>query len=72
MRKGKLQEIVSKALFADNTSDYTVVYREMDMYPEIPLSEFIEKGEIPFSRIVEVRKKGRTIWRKRTGNNFYI
>jgi hypothetical protein len=63
-RKGKLEEIFSKALYADNPNFYSVSYRDFDSIVEIPLSEFIKVSEnfevIPNTRIVSVRK-GNTI-----------
>lgn len=71
MKKGKLKEIISRALYADITEKYTVVYRDMNTYPEVALSEFLRNGEIPFSRIVEIRRDGMTVWKKASRNNFY-
>jgi hypothetical protein len=63
-RKGKLEEIFSKALYADNPDFYSVSYRDFDSIVEVPLSEFIKVSEnfevIPNTRIVSVRK-GNTI-----------
>ena len=63
-RKGKLEEIFSKALYADNPDFYSVSYRDFDSIVEVPLSEFIKLSEnfevIPNTRIVSVRK-GNTI-----------
>ena len=63
-RKGKLEEIISKALYADNPDFYSVSYRDFDSIVEVPLSEFIKVSEnfeiIPNTRIVSVRR-GNTI-----------
>jgi uncharacterized protein (UPF0248 family) len=63
-RKGKLEEIFSKALYADNPDFYSVSYRDFDSIVEVPLSEFMKVSEnfevIPNTRIVSVRK-GNTI-----------
>jgi hypothetical protein len=63
-RKGKLEEIISKALYADNPDFYSVSYRDFDSIVEVPLSEFIKISEnfevIPNTRIISVRK-GNTI-----------
>ena len=63
-RKGKLEEIISKALHADNPDFYSVSYRDFDSIVEVPLSEFIKISEnfevIPNTRIISVRK-GNTI-----------
>jgi hypothetical protein len=63
-RKGKLEEIISKALYADNPDFYSVSYRDFDSIVEVPLAEFIKVSEnfevIPNTRIVSVRR-GNTI-----------
>jgi uncharacterized protein (UPF0248 family) len=70
-KKGKLEEVISKALYGDITSEYTVVYRDMKRYPEIPLSDFLKNGEIPFSRIIKVKRSGKIVWERNPGNYFY-
>lgn len=63
-KKGKLEEILSKARFYDDIELYQVSYRDFDNIVTIPLKEFIllsSKFElIPVSRIVEI-KKGITV-----------
>ena len=63
-KKGKLEEILSKARFCDDIELYQVSYRDFDNIVTIPLKEFIllsSKFElIPVSRIVEI-KKGTTV-----------
>ena len=63
-KKGKLEEILSKARFYDDIELYQVSYRDFDNIVTIPLKEFIllsSKFElIPVSRIVEI-KKGTTV-----------
>ena len=63
-KKGKLEEILSKARFYDDIELYQVSYRDFDNIVTIPLKEFIllsSKFElIPASRIVEI-KKGTTV-----------
>lgn len=60
MRKGVLKEIISKALYADEPSLYTVGYRDLDQIKEIPLLEFIKESDnfnlIPITRIMYIRK----------------
>jgi hypothetical protein len=59
-RKGILEEVFSKALYADNPDLYSVSYRDFDSTIEVPLPEFIRLSEnfelIPSSRIFEVKK----------------
>jgi uncharacterized protein (UPF0248 family) len=63
-KKGKLEEVLSKARFYDDIELYQVSYRDFDNIVTIPLKEFIllsSKFElIPVSRIVEI-KKGNTV-----------
>lgn len=63
-KKGKLEDILSKARFYDDIELYQVSYRDFDNIVTIPLKEFIllsSKFElIPVSRIVEI-KKGTTV-----------
>jgi hypothetical protein len=67
-RKGKLEEIFSKALFADNPNLYSVSYRDFDSIVEVPLSEFIKLSEnfevIPYTRIFSVRKGSTVLYSK--------
>jgi hypothetical protein len=67
-RKGKLEEIFSKALYADNPDLYSVSYRDFDSIVEVPLSEFIKVSEnfevIPCTRIFSVRKGNMILYSK--------
>ena len=67
-RKGKLEEIISKALYADNPDFYSVSYRDFDSIVEVPLAEFIKVSEnfevIPNTRIVSVRKGNMVLYTK--------
>jgi uncharacterized protein (UPF0248 family) len=71
-KKGKLEEILSKARFYDDIELYQVSYRDFDNIVTIPLKEFIllsSKFElIPVSRIVEI-KKGTTIMYSKSSIN---
>lgn len=59
-RKGKLEEILSKARFYDDIDLYQVSYRDFDNIATVTLKEFIYLSSnfesIPISRIVEVKK----------------
>ena len=61
-RKGKLEEILSKALYADNPHLYSISYRDFDSVVQVPLLEFLKISEnfdvIPASRIIVVSKGG--------------
>lgn len=67
-KKGKLQEILSKALYADNPSLYIISYRDFDTINSIPLLEFIEISHnfeiIPATRIVQITKEEKIIYQK--------
>jgi hypothetical protein len=67
-RKGQLDEIFSKALYADNAALYSVSYRDFDQIIEVPLMEFIELSNnfevIPQSRVVLVKKGEQILYRK--------
>ena len=67
-RKGRLEEIFSKALYADDAALYSVSYRDFESTVEVPLQEFVELSEdfqvIPQSRIVLVKKGDQVLYRK--------
>ena len=67
-RKGRLQEIFSKALYADNPDLYSVSYRDYSSIVEVPLLEFINiSGNfelIPSNRVLLVRKERQVLYRK--------
>ena len=71
-KKGKLEEILSKARFYDDIELYQVSYRDFDNIVTIPLKVFIllsSKFElIPVSRIVEI-KKGTTVMYSKSSIN---
>jgi uncharacterized protein (UPF0248 family) len=71
-KKGKLEEILSKARFYDDIELYQVSYRDFDNIVTIPLKELIllsSKFElIPVSRIVEI-KKGTTVMYSKSSIN---
>lgn len=67
-RKGKLDEIFSKALYADDAALYSVSYRDFENIVEVTLPEFVELSEnfqvIPQNRIVLVKKGDQILYRK--------
>ena len=71
-KKGKLEEILSKARFYDDIELYQVSYRDFDNIVTIPLKEFIllsSKFElIPVSRIVEIKKGTKVMYSKSSIN----
>jgi hypothetical protein len=71
-KKGKLEEILSKARFYDDINLYQVSYRDFDSIVTIPLKEFISLSStfelIPISRIVEIKKGTTAIYSKSNSN----
>jgi hypothetical protein len=67
-RKGRLEEIFSKALYADDPSLYSVCYRDFENIVEVPLPEFLKLSEnfelIPQNRITLVKKSGQILYQK--------
>ena len=67
-KKGRLKEIFSKALYADNTVLYSVSYRDFNSTVEVPLIEFIKISEnfevIPVNRILEIKKEDKVLYHK--------
>lgn len=67
-RKGKLEEILSKAKFHDDIDLYKVSYRDFDNIVSVSLKEFIFLSSnfesIPMSRIVEIKKGSDVIYSK--------
>lgn len=67
-RKGKLEEILSKARFHDDIDLYQVLYRDFDNIACVTLKEFIYLSSnfesIPISRIVEIKKGPDVIYSK--------
>jgi len=67
-KKGKLEEILSKARFYDDIDLYQVSYRDFDSVVTVPLKEFISLSAtfelIPVSRIVEIKKGMKIVYSK--------
>ena len=67
-RKGKLEEILSKAKFYDDIDLYQVSYRDFNNVVSVTLEEFIFLSSnfesIPMSRIVEIKKGSDVIYSK--------
>jgi len=68
VRKGKLQEIISRAIYADDPKMYTIAYRDFNEIKEVSLPEFLKMAEnfqtIPASRIVSIKRLNETIYKK--------
>jgi hypothetical protein len=67
-RKGRLREIFSKALYADDPRLYIVSYRDFEVSRDIPLLEFVRISEnfelIPPSRITSIKRDNKIIYLK--------
>ena len=70
VRKGRLQEIISKAIYADDPKLYTIAYRDFNEIKEVSLPEFLQMSEdfqiIPASRIVSIKRLNETVYKKAT------
>jgi uncharacterized protein (UPF0248 family) len=70
-KKGRLEEIFSKAIYADDPRRYSVSYRDFESVVQVPLFKFLELSEnfelIPANRIVVVSKDGNVLYRKFSG-----
>jgi hypothetical protein len=66
--KGHLEQIFSKALYADDPYLYSVSYRDLGSIIELSLPEFIKTSNnlelIPASRILSVKKEGKVLYQK--------
>lgn len=67
-RKGRLDEIFSKALYADDATLYSISYRDCENIVELPLPEFVKLSEnftvIPQNRIILVKKHEQVLYHK--------
>ncbi|MCV0373604.1 MAG: DUF504 domain-containing protein [Nitrosarchaeum sp.] len=69
MRKGTIEEIFSKAKFADNPNQYKVFYRDFEQTVEKTLPEFVKESDnfqvIPISRIERIERNNSILFEKR-------
>ena len=67
-RKGRLKEIFSKALYADDPNLYSVSYREFNSIIKVSLPEFLKLSEnfeiLPPNRIFLVAREEKVLYRK--------
>ncbi|MCA9827233.1 MAG: DUF504 domain-containing protein [Nitrosopumilus sp.] len=67
-RKGQLEEIFSKALFADESGQYKIFYRNFEKIREVTLPEFLIESNnfqtIPVSRIKKIKKSNTVLFEK--------
>ena len=67
-KKGVIEEIFSKALFADESKTYKIFYRDFERIRESTLPEFLIQSNnlqtIPISRIKKIKKNGTILFEK--------
>lgn len=67
-KKGKIEEIFSKAQFADNPNIYKVFFRDFDEIRGVTLSDFIVESNnfetIPITRIEMIKKDEKILFKK--------
>ena len=68
VKKGKIEEIFSKARFADEISLYKIVYRDFEILRELTLPDFIIESNnfetIPVTRIELIKKGDNILFKK--------
>jgi hypothetical protein len=68
VRKSIIEEIFSKARFADDPNTYKIFYRDFERIKETTLDEFIKESNnfqiIPISRIEKIKKNHRILFEK--------
>ena len=69
MKKGAIEEIFSKAQFADNPSEYKIFYRDFEKIIETTLPKFIKESDnfqtIPRSRIEKIERNNTVLYEKK-------
>ena len=67
-KKGIIEEIFSKARFADDPKTYQIFYRDFDIIKQLSLIEFEKESDnfetIPASRIQMIKKKNKILFTK--------
>ncbi|KFM19768.1 hypothetical protein AAA799P11_00513 [Marine Group I thaumarchaeote SCGC AAA799-P11] len=68
-KKGIIEEIFSKAKFADETQSYKIFYRNFERIVETTLPEFLVQSDnlqtIPISRIKKIEKNNTVLFEKK-------
>ena len=68
VKKGKIEEIFSKARFADDPNTYKVFFRDFDTIREVMLPDFIVESNnfetIPITRIEMIKKDDKILFEK--------
>ncbi len=72
-KKGKLEEIISWALYNDNADVYWIGYRDFKSIAWLSLPEFLSLSQnfqlIPASRILLIKRKDEIIYERHIKNN---
>ena len=67
-RKGKVADILSKALYSDDPNLYSIWYIDLGQIKDVPLPEFLKLSEnfqvIPATRIIFIKKGETTLYSK--------
>ncbi len=68
-KKGVINEIFSKAIFADEPQSYKIFYRNFEWIIEITLPEFLIQSDnlqtIPISRVKKIQKNNTILFEKK-------
>ncbi len=68
VRKGKVSEIFSKAIYSDNPELYSIGYIDFGKIKEVPIIEFLKLSEnfeiIPASRISYIKRGNKILYSK--------
>lgn len=69
VKKGKIQEIFSKALYYDDPSKYIITYRDFERHVQSNLKDFLSLSDnfqiIPASRIIKIEREGEVLYEKK-------
>ena len=69
VRKGKVEEIFSKALFNDNPKLYSIGFIDLQKIKEVSLPEFLKLSEhfeiIPATRIIYIKRENTILYSKK-------
>ena len=66
-KKGQIEEIISQAIFTNETSLYSILYRDLDSSIEISLEEWLvlsKADNIPIHRIISIKKLNDVIFER--------
>jgi hypothetical protein len=67
-KKGKLEEILSKAIHSDDPRLYWVYYRDFQSFVKLSLPEFLELSQnfqlIPAHRVMTITREGKLLYSK--------